>query len=458
MLKEKRPLIEELSWQDVRDTVASTCKELAAIIDDISPGKEFTVFKVRYPFGVKISDKSLCYLPINSSTSVPITDISIDNNIRDKLSYSALPLGIIIKNSVELFFDVPKKIFSLSTFSCGMEIGIWEHSGWSSPYSMTSGARSLYMLPKISESLSHKQLKKRFGITESPPKHLHDHWQVFSQITGSSNFPTNWFCEVIFLSAKWAEAIKKDEAWSKLSLYIYQKGWKHSEYGRKKASLEVVWEIFVRSLSDKELKFDPYIVDTLKHIICISTGTIPASAPSIGNDESGPLKSIQTIYEEHIGYGLDEYIATIMQPQYFSTSKPHPVYYSLQLPTLLESLPRTKKITSVIDNVRELSELLDSFLNNKHDLWSKLSIGDNLLSNTLSNLQIDYFHGDMFAYGNTIQSSLKMPDHDQRLKYDPLSNKKRVFASNSSFLRGCVRISAKNLPPEKISKKPAKDA
>jgi len=444
MLKEKQPLIEELTWQDVRDSVISSCKDLADIIDDISPNKEHTVFKIRYPFGMKIADKTSFYLPTDLNTSILATDPEITNNIKSKLAYNSLPLGIMIKNTAEIFFDIHRKVFSLATFGKGLEIGIWEHFGWTSPYSITSGARSLYMLPKISEALSHKHLKKKFGITESPPKQLYDHWQVFSQLANSEEFSTKWYCEVVFLSAKWAESIKKDAAWSKLALYISQKGWQHSEYDRKKSTLDIVWEVFVRSLSYKDLKFDPYIVDTLKHLMYICTGTAPASAPSTGNDETGPLKTIQKIYEDPHGYGLGEYIATIMHPQYFSITKPDPVYYSLQMPTLLESLPRTKKVTSVIDNMRELSELLNYFLNNNADIWSKLVIGATPLNEILNNLQIDYFHGDMFAYGDIIKSSLKMPELDPRLKYSPTGDKKRVFASNSTFLRGCVRIASKN--------------
>ena len=445
MLKEKQPLIEELTWQDVRDAVANSCKDLANIIDDISPSKEHTVFKVRYPFGMKISDKTSLYLPTSLNTSILATDYENDNNIKNKITYNLLPLGIIVKNTIEFFFDIHRKVFSLATFGKGLGIGIWEYYGWSTPYSITSGARSLYMLPKISEALSHKQLKKKFDVIQAPPKHLYDHWQVFTQIANSNEVATKWLCEVIFLSAKWAESIKKDPAWLKLAFYVSQKGWQHSGYERKKASLDIVWEVFVRSLSNNDLKFDPYVVDTLKHILYISVGAIPASGPSIGEDEVGPLKNIQKIYEDPSGYGLEEYIATIMQPEYFSITKTTPVYYSLQLPTLLESLPRTKKVTSVIDNVRELSELLNCFLSNNTDLWSKLIMGDTLLNDILSNLQVDYFHGDMFAYGDIIKSSLKMPELDSRLKYSPTGDKKKIFASNSSFLRGCVRIASKKV-------------
>lgn len=451
MSKETQPSIEELTWSDVRDEVASASKELVNIIDDISPTKEFTIFRMRYPFGSKIVHNNLFHVPTDQNTSIPIGESENVVDIKNKLSYSSVPLGIITKHSAEVFLDIHRKIFSLAVLDPGLELGIWEHFGWIPHTSITAGARSLYMLPKISEALSHKQLKKKFGITDAPPKHLYDHWQVFSQIAKSSLFPIDWFCETVFLSNKWAEAIKKDKAWSKLALYISHKGWQHSGYGRKKVILDIVWEFFVKSLSNKDLKFDPYIVDTLKHLIYIGTGTIPASAPSIGADDAGPLKNIQMIYEDSRGYGLEEYIATIMHPQYFSGTKSNPVYYSLQLPTLLESLPRTKKITSVIDNVRELSELLNCFLLDHTDIWSNLTIGDITLNDTLKNLQIEYFHGEMFAYGEMIKSSSKMPESDPRLKYDPLGEKKRTFASNSSFLRGCVKISTKATTADKVT-------
>ena len=161
MPKEQQTLVEEVTWSEVRNTVSNTCKELASIIDDISPGKEFTLLKVRYPFSAKILENGEFFLPTPSNISTPITSNEIDNNIKDKLSYSSIPLGIITKNTVELFFDINRKIFPLAVFGNGLEIGIWEHFNWTSHYNITSGARSLYMLPKISETLSHKQLKKK---------------------------------------------------------------------------------------------------------------------------------------------------------------------------------------------------------------------------------------------------------------------------------------------------------
>jgi len=81
MSKEKRKLIEELTWSEVRNTVANVSKELCDIIDDISPGKEFTVFKVHYPFGMKIVDKNSFHLPIDDEDNAHIKKRDTDKDI-----------------------------------------------------------------------------------------------------------------------------------------------------------------------------------------------------------------------------------------------------------------------------------------------------------------------------------------------------------------------------------------
>ena len=441
MSKEKHLLIEELVWKDIRNEMINVSKELVTIIDEFSPNKDFPLFRVKYPFGTKIVNNSMFHLPMD------IQGISgLEATIKSSLSYGAVPLGIIMKNAVELFFDVNQKIFSQALYDKGLNLGVSEYLGWHNQYSITAGARSLYMLPKISEALAHKQLRKRYNVMEFPPKCLYDHWKVFTQIAKSLEFNSEWFCEIVFFSREWVEKMKKDISWAKLDMYISKRGWQQSLCARKKASFDIVWENFVSSLNSRDLKVDSHVIDTLRHIIYIATGTIPAIAPANGSNTAGPLKELQLVYEDPRGYGLGEYLATIMHPQYFCHKQSSPVYYSLQLDNIFESLPRTKKITSVIENVRILEELLDHFLNKRLEStpWLDAVIGNTALSSILADVQLEYFHGDMFAYGNLIKSSTKMPEYDPRWFYTPSQNKKRIFASNSTFLRGCVMIYTKS--------------
>lgn len=430
--------IQEITWQEARQE-SGIEPEFKKIVDEISPHNDFTLFKVRYPFGQNIFKDNVFYLPNDKGISIPIIDSSIANNIRAQLSYNILPLGMIIKNGVEVFREIEDKVFCVAFYSNGLDIGIWEHFNWSTPYTVSAGARSLYMLPSISDISSHKRLKKEFGIIVPPPKRLYDHWRVFTELASSPNFSVKWFCEVLFLTDKWLEKIKNDIAWIKLDRYLWQKGWQHSGYGRRKAILDIAWEEISRSISNKYIKADPHAIDTLKHLIFIGTGTVPASAPAIGRNEAGPLKEIQIIYETI--YGLEN-IATIMQPSSLVLGNSKPVYYSMSLRTLLETAPKARKTATVIDNMRELQELLNHFID--HGYWSKLRIAAEPLHKIINNLNFSSFHGEMYAYGITIRPSTEMPEQDSDLLYDPYNKGKRVFASNSSFLKGCVRISLKN--------------
>lgn len=427
--------IEELTWENARKDVADSCKTLSNIIDNISPDKNYHLLRIRYPFGAKILEKAKFYLPDEYGRSIPITDIKIPQKIRSQLNYSFCPLGIITKNNIETFREIDGKVFSIAFHGGDLDLGIWEHFGWTTPYSITAGARSLYMLPKISETISHKRLKNEFDISASPPKRLFDHWQVFTQLAASSNFLNQWHCELIVLPQTWINQIKHDPAWRELNLYLWQKGWKHCKYARNKSILDVIGEVFAQNLKTNNLKFDPYLIATLNHLFLLGAGVLPASFPATGTDEAGPLKEIQEIYANI--YNLQN-IPTIMQPKYFGHKDKLPVYYSLQNPTLLESIPKSKQATSTIEIVRNLKELIEHFI--KIIPWQIFEQSAQPFCDIINRLRFDFFHSDTFAYGPHIRPSTEMPQYDQALIYNPIPQQDKKFATNSSFLKGCVRI------------------
>ena len=434
--------IEEVTWEEARGTIAATCTELTTIIDAISPSKKYPLLRISYPFGAKIFEKATFYLPNASGISIPISDSRIPQKIQDQLNYNSIPLGIIAQNHVEKFLEVDDKVFCTALHDSDLEIGIWEHFGWTTPYSATAGARSLYMLPKISEALSHKRLKKEFGITAPPPKRLSEHWQVFTQLANSKNFSEKWRCQIFFLPEKWVDKIKTDPAWSQLNFHLLQKGWSHCNCARSKSILDVIWKIFAQNVNSNSIKFDPYIINTLNHLFLIGIKALPASAPTINNNAAGPLKKIQSIYEDV--YNLQN-IPTIMQPKYFGFKDNAPIYYSLQNPTMLESLPKSKQSTSVIETIRNLKELIDYFFTKTP--WITLEQPTQSLYEVIDKSNFSFFHSDAFAYGPHIRPSTEMPENDSALIYNPTKNPTKKFAHSSSFLRGCVRISHQQHAP-----------
>ncbi|CAN5284361.1 hypothetical protein BH10PSE19_BH10PSE19_09530 [soil metagenome] len=435
---EKDLYIEELIWEQVRPEIADICPEVCTIIDEINPNNSYKLIKVRYPFGSKIVDNGHLVLPTGKSEYFPLTDKRLPISICNQLNYSPVPLGLVIKNNVEVYRELEDRVFSIAYYGRDFDIGIWEYFGWTTPYSVTAGARSLYMLPKIALASAHKRLKRDFGVTLPPPQKVYEHWAVFKQIANGRNFPEKWYCEVILLTSKWAEGLKTKGAWANFNNYLYEKGWQHSAYGRIRSIFDIVWELFARAINAKGLKPNSYVLDTLKHLVFIGTGGSPASAPHSGNCEAGPLDNIQLAYINN--YELRDYIPTIMQPAYLLLDNPKPVYYSLQSPSLLESVPKSRNLTSIVDNIRELKELVDHFLGEAFD--EHLKIANVSINETINKLTFDFFHNQSYAYGNDIRPTNEMFNEDKNLLYVPSGKKTRKFADTSAYLHGCVRINA----------------
>lgn len=441
MKGQNEPYIRELTWAEARDDVHKVCAEITTIIDNINPGKDLTFISVKYPFGANIVHKGTANITSYDSSIIPITDSQLPAAIRNKLNYNLVPLGIVVKGGIEVFAETDSRIFCVAAWRQGFDIGIWEYFDWRTPYGVTAGARSLYLLPKVTLSQGHKQLKRKYDITCPPPKQSFDHWNVLKQIANSPKFKENWECEVLYLTKNWIEKFKLDDPhWNKLHNYILQRGWAHSDYARKKSIFDIVWQSFSKSIHSKGVKANSYVIDTLKHLAFIGLGVLPASQPTIGSNILVPSNELQHIYAEI--YGLNDYIPTIMQPGYLSfDNATRPVYYTLQTPTLLESVPQSRNMVSLIDNIRELKELADHFLVEAFD--PHLKIKNISISKLINQLKFEFFHEESYAYGKDIRPSHEMPDKDPTLLYMSGNRGNRKFADKSPYLHGCVRISVK---------------
>src|SRR3990167_4417091 len=194
--QKKQPIIEEITWDIARKSFSKGCK-LLKIIDDISPSKKLTLVRVRYPYGSIIVQNDTLHLPVSGSKTVPLNSRELPSKWFDLLSYQSIPLGIITENTIEIFSETNEKIFSvaLSGPNTGMELGIVEVFGSTAAYTVTSGARSLYMIPRISKTCSHKKLRREFGISSPPPKRLIDHWHIFKELYESPAFEAKWESE-----------------------------------------------------------------------------------------------------------------------------------------------------------------------------------------------------------------------------------------------------------------------
>ena len=443
MEQKKQPIIEEITWDEARKSFSKGCKKLLKIIDDISPGKKYSLVRVRYPYGAVIIQNDTLHLPTTSTQTIPLNSPEIAKKWRDLLGYRSIPMGIITENSVEIFREIDERVFSvaLSGPNTGMEIGIVEVFGSTAGYTVTSGARSLYMIPRISKTSAHKKLRREFGISAPPPKNLIDHWHIFKELYASPAFESQWESELIFLSKPWADNIEKDNdlAWLKLKCYIQQKAWEHSELGRRKVLLDIVWQMTASLLTAKGIKPDPYVVDTLRHLILVSLGGISGSRPANGDNFAGPINEIQKIYLNI--YGLTDQIPTIMRPYTLNTNEDKPVYYSMQTPLLLSSTPNFRNMSSNIEDMRELMNIKDYIFDRD---YGNLRIDNMLFGDLINRIELNYFHGAMYSYGKEIRPTTEMPKDDPEMLYMPIKKNNHEFADNGAYIRGCIRISKKD--------------
>ena len=440
-------MLETISWKDARQLAKAGDPQLLDIIDAISPDSKLPFIKARYPFGTRIKESGYIQLPNGQGQTEPLNGPNIDPKWGKQLGYNLVPLGLLVRNSVELFRELDDTVFSLHLAgpNTGIEMGIVEHFGMNSAYSVSSGARSLYMVPRISKQQAHKKLRRKYNIESPPPKRLMDQCAVFKELHETAEPNNPWYSEILYLPQAWYDHLEdKSYDWLRLKSYLQNKAWQHSVLGRRKVVFEILWQQAAGALTERGLKPNPYIVDTLKHLISISVGGISGFRPCNGDDFAGPINSIQQIYADT--YGLGNQIPTIMRPSAILAGQEKPVYYSMQTPTMISSAPNFRSVSSNIEDMRELIEITQVVLTQK---YHGLRINNLDINDILKDISFEYFHGEMYAYGKVIRPTQEMLEKDKELGFTPksVSAATNEFAGNGAFIRGCVRISSSSSRP-----------
>jgi hypothetical protein len=217
------PKLQVLHWETARNLVAKVNSSLAKLIDDICPNKKYKLYKVNYTFGDEILKNGSLNLPDEQGVLHPLSSNKFDKPLQTNLSYNmgANPVCLVLKNSVELFITIEKRIVPFALIYPGKVFGLWRLLDSMPSYcpliyfwGITAGARSLFMLPKISDTLSHNRIKKQLQICSNLPKHLQDHYLTFKEIANHSGFNTNkpWTAELLFFSKEWFQHLD-DPCW-----------------------------------------------------------------------------------------------------------------------------------------------------------------------------------------------------------------------------------------------------
>ncbi|MBL4647982.1 MAG: hypothetical protein JKY13_03380 [Gammaproteobacteria bacterium] len=439
MGKAQNATLVEKQWRDVRRSLKKVSPQLTTIIDELDVNDNYTLFVATYPFGSEILQEGKLCVPNQQGKIVSLNDGSISADIQQKLGYNlgSNPVSVILKKSLEVFmifenYTVPMygllpsgEIFGTARV---LSPGFSQQPAFL--WNMTAGSRALFMLPKISKQSSHHRLVKQFNLKTLPPKNLVDHWDTFKAIMHHESCVDIWQVEVIYFPAIWFEQLD-DEAWIKFKSYLLQAARKSSEYWRHQFVWELIFSIIKKR---KNIKPDPHIEDTVKHLIAMSTGSVCGFIPAV-DDVAAPISELQRIYLDV--YRLENYAPIIMHPGFFSLyHESAPIYYSLQYASSLKFSPKNSQRQTVINDLYQTASLLNKYIQEIKE--GELNIDQTPLDDVSDKAIFDFFHSDETQYPN-IYSSKNIPEEDCRF-LNGFSEKNNQFPHRSSFVRGCVRI------------------
>lgn len=416
MVMDQGNRITELTWKEVKHRVAQVEPKLYAIIDALSPPDHFKLYLARYGYGEKIIHDGKISLPEGHC-----------------LNYGAMPITLILNRHCELFHESNDGIGSLAVLRPGKIIGaqdLLEPRGmpfFTQGLNLTSGARSIFMLPKISDANGHTRLKKDFSIEASLPKMLQHQWKTFTQLAAQCSTTHPWESEVLFFAKEWFEQTEVDKDWFKLRLFLFENAWQDAKNSFAQLSHNFMWEPLGVELAKAHLKIEPYLIETAKYIVSLGLGAGVGFKVADNSESCAPTTLIQQLYIEH--YGLKTYAPLMMIPGYYEKPQ-EKIYYSLQFPSGLISVPRVKNSSNVITMLRELKTIFQ-YLKNQALVPR--------MGSCIRKVGFDFYHNgadpaDCIYSGNEALKADKIMQ--EILECYP----NRSFPDAASFFRGAIAV------------------
>ncbi|TAK76030.1 MAG: hypothetical protein EPO11_04760 [Gammaproteobacteria bacterium] len=436
-------------WANIRERVAKVEPTFAKLVDDLSPDKTFPLYLAYYPWGALKGDTQSTFLPTLDGSYYRLSDPNVPKDVFSHLGYSvnSAPLALLLDKNLELFIDLKEKKITIprtvytpgSFFPLSLILGRKSKRVYftNKILSLTSGVRSTFMLPNIGCATNHIHLQRDFNVKQPPPKSLYEHWDIFKEIVHSNVINCDWRSCLMYFSEKWIKNLF-DKAWHNLKLYLYELAWNHYDYQKNHFYYEIIFSIIQKN---RNLKPNPYLVDTAKHLFTTALGIAPGYTPTCDNN-SLPWNTLQTAFVE--SYLLKKYFPTIMQPTHFSFElDKHTIYYSLQNPSTHIFSPKSRKISSTLHELRELEHIMRVFI---EELSRENSLcSDTVIHKLVNQVEFKYFHNEIDRH-NIVQPSTDIVKFDNR--FNSISQKNKIknakFSSDAPFMRGCISIRTKN--------------
>ncbi|MDQ5921846.1 MAG: hypothetical protein QG673_1905 [Pseudomonadota bacterium] len=431
--------VEELSCEEALPILTKISPELVKAIKDLPETHRYPFYKASYHFGAQIVDQKGVYLPLSNGTSILINDPLVPQPLKNGLGYiagSSYPIGIVLNKKCEFYLQNGEKITPYIMLKPGDIFGIsktFTKNVDDTPstcfWDLVAGARSVFMLAKISSNPQHTLIKRKYGLVSRPPTNYLNQWQVFKELAIKTD--SDWRAEILFLDNKWIDLLKNSD-YVALRAQILALNppeiWHH----------QPSWDMaFGKIENARRLNSYPSdILDAARHLFNIVAGLFPGFAPS-SDEMAAPINLLQEIYANV--YEL-EHAAIIMEPAIISVNDKLPLFYSLNWPTSPKSVPKNldnKK--SVVYNLSILMDIVENYqidLTSESDIMNDLEVRAPSLWKAASQAKFSFYDNEYEKYMG-IKDIAALQDEDLRFACD----NKSTFPSYSGFLKGLVKIS-----------------
>ena len=428
----------EVSWEQIANDVAAVNPVFAKIINELDPPEKLRLYVGDYPYGHQIVRSGKFYINIKNK-DLPIDHADVPKKIQDDLSYNALsnPVSLVLEKSIELYLDEPtveapmSPLMYVSEGSVTSTTLVLSKNSLHPPFlwNISSGARSLFMLPKISHAKMYRKLCSELGINVEPPNSSYDHYKVFKEIAKHEK-KAPWKSKILYFSREWFQYLE-DPKWMQFKNYLLESFCKSYDY----IGNLFVWDLILNLiLKKRKIKPSLYINNVVKHLFQIGIGFSFGLAPA-EDETKGPIKFLQKVFMEN--YELKDYLPTIMQPTRFSMeAHSQPVYYSLQNPSLLDT-PKKRDNSSQISDLYDIYSLFNKYVDSLKN--EKLNITDTRVHKFAKDIKVNAIHTSPERY-TQLSSSEIVPQDDQRFLKCLYPTKNKIPAVNNPFFRGCFRF------------------
>lgn len=423
---------EIVTWRDIAEKVRSANQPLADLIDEIDPPLDWKIVKVCYAFGDELLQKGELFLPNRRGELVGINQPEFNAELYNLLNYQSMPVGLTLKSTMELFITHLDKVFPYNITQPGRVFGLWggldtEISSFHGKiWNMVAGCRSIFLLPKIADKIALSRMNREFKSSFQVPRSLWEHFDLFKQLCSHKDDP--WYLEVIFFDKNWIRI--DSEKQKKLRLFFLNMGWKSTMILRDSVIFDFVYS---SAQAAKNIRIDPYLADTVKHLYGIGKKSYPGFIFA-ESDFCAPTSFIQKIFNDV--YAL-EYSPTIMHLDYLNSNDSKSLFYSLNLPTLLEFSPRSRENSTNINSLYYIQLSIERLRN--YILTADLNLAGQEIYKWARELKYNFYHSNP-QNDQEIQSTSKLIKEESVLRKEEDFFKK-PFCQKNIFMQGLVKLS-----------------